>query len=259
MSFTEQDILKQLDLAHKGIASEYYPQGNDKDIKYNFFLDLEHGYCETAGNRIHLYADSTRWAIVFEKNGYQNRASSAEIELDYIGNCINYNIDSYPERSYITNAQRITLISYEDYEKISSEDCFELILKDSNEINIRNVNVKIEQDINKYISLGINIRDYDNPENLISYSNLIRYLNETNPEIINATEEDIKKHIPLDLPKLMTINEFHFVSFYDQDTPPSKQETFDLISKILVSKDISLWKPTLESNNHWSNWESGHL
>jgi hypothetical protein len=86
--FTENEILNQLDLAFKGIPSEYYPEGRPQDIKYNFFLDLEHGYCETAGNRIHLYGDSTRWAIVFEKSGYQNRGTSAEIQLDYVGNCI---------------------------------------------------------------------------------------------------------------------------------------------------------------------------
>src|SRR5689334_12802499 len=97
--FTENEILHQLDLAFNGTPNEYYPEGQPGDIKYNFFLDLEHGYCETAGNRIHLYADSTRWAIVFEKSGYQNRGGSAEIELNYVGNCIDYPIDKYPERN----------------------------------------------------------------------------------------------------------------------------------------------------------------
>ncbi|RZJ46331.1 MAG: hypothetical protein EOO44_22835 [Flavobacterium sp.] len=82
MTFNETEILEQLDLAFNGIPSKYYPTGQPGDIKYNFFLDLEHGYCETAGSRIHLYADSARWIIVFEKSGYQNRGTSAEIELN---------------------------------------------------------------------------------------------------------------------------------------------------------------------------------
>jgi len=49
---------------------------------------LEHGYCETAGNKVHLYADSTRWAFVFEKCGYQNLGDRADIEHGYVGNCI---------------------------------------------------------------------------------------------------------------------------------------------------------------------------
>lgn len=104
MTFSENEILERLDLAFKGTPGKYFPKGRPEDIKYNFFLDLEHGYCETAGTRIHLYADSTRWAIVLEKSGYQNREISAEIELDYIGNCFDYPIDNYPERNYITNS-----------------------------------------------------------------------------------------------------------------------------------------------------------
>jgi len=83
MEFTENEILEKVDLVFKGIPTDDYPQGNKEDIKYNFFLDLEHGYCVTAGNKIHLYADKNRWAIVFEKCGYQNRGDDAEIELQY--------------------------------------------------------------------------------------------------------------------------------------------------------------------------------
>lgn len=87
----------------------------------------------------------------------------------------------------------------------------------------------------------------------------IRYLNETDSLVISATEDEIKKHIPADLPKIMTINEFHFESVYDKDNPPSTQETYQLIAKVLVTKDTTFWKPTMKPNNHWSNWESGNL
>lgn len=115
MPFTETEILAQLDLAFKGDPNHYFPAGRPQDIKYNFFLDLEHGYCETAGNRIHLYADSTRWAIVLEKSGYQNRGTSGEIELNHVGNCINYPVKEYPDRNYITNASRVMLIEPSEF------------------------------------------------------------------------------------------------------------------------------------------------
>ncbi|QEM06328.1 hypothetical protein DIU31_023430 [Mucilaginibacter rubeus] len=147
-SFTEKEILTQLDLAFKGIPSEYYPAGKKDDIKYNFFFDLEHGYFATAGNRIHLYADASRWAIVFEKTGYANRGGDAEIELDYIGNCINYPIDKYPERNYITNASRIILITGEEYERIQNKsgsemEQFELVDPNANYVIVRGHKVKI--------------------------------------------------------------------------------------------------------------------
>jgi len=98
MSFTEAEILHKLDLAFNDIPDSDFPAGDIEDIKYNFFPDLEHGYCETAGSKIHLYADKSRWAIVFEKCGYYNRSFDARIELIYIGNCIDYVIEKFPFR-----------------------------------------------------------------------------------------------------------------------------------------------------------------
>jgi hypothetical protein len=69
-SFTEKEILNQLDLAFQGIPSEFYPAEKEENIKYNFFLDLEHGCFSTAGNRIHLYA---------ERNSYFSTCETAYI------------------------------------------------------------------------------------------------------------------------------------------------------------------------------------
>ena len=264
MVFTDKEILEQLDLAFNGQPSQYYPAIRPKDIKYNFFLDLEHGYCETAGNRIHLYADSTRWAIVFEKSGYQNRGTSAEIELDYIGNCIDYPVDKYPERNYVTNAGRVILIDPTEFERIENKEgeemeTFELIGQNIKEIKVRDKFIPFDNNYKSYEKVGIKIRDYDNPKKLIAFEDFIRFLNETNPKIISATETDIKQHIPKNIPKLMTINDFHFVSAYDKTNPPSNQETYQLIAKVLLTRDTANWKPTQKANNHWTNWESGNL
>lgn len=264
MKFTESEILEQLDLAFNDVPSEFYPTTRSQDIKYNFFLDLEHGYCETAGSRIHLYADAERWAIVFEKSGYQNRGTSAEIELNYVGNCIDYPIDKYPERNYITNSSRIILIEPAEFDRIENKDgedmeTFEFIGQHIKEIKIRDNFIPFDNDFKNYKQAGITIADDNNPKKLISFANLIRYLNETNPELISATEDEIKKHIPTDLPKILTIDEFHFTSRYETANPPSSQETYQLIARILVTKDTALWKPTQQPNNHWSNWESGNL
>jgi hypothetical protein len=262
--FTESEILHQLDLAFDDTPSEFYPPGRQQDIKYNFFLDLEHGYCETAGNRIHLYGDSTRWAIVFEKSGYQNRGTSAEIELNYVGNCIDYPVDKYPERNYITNSSRVILIDPTEFDRIENKEgeemeTFELIGPNTKQIKVRDKFIPFDNDYRNYEKVGVKVSDYDNPKKLIGFGDLVRYLNETNPALISATEQDIRQHIPKDLPKLMTLDKFHFVSAYDKSKPPSIQETYKLIAKVLVTRDTTNWKPTEKANNHWTNWESGNL
>ena len=264
MPFTEKEILKQLDLAFNGEPSQYYPTVRPEDIKYNFFLDLEHGYCETAGNRIHLYGDSTRWAIVFEKSGYQNRGRSAEIELDYVGNCIDYPVDKYPERNYITNAGRVILIDPTEFERIENKEgeemeTFELIGQNIKEIKVRDKFISFDNNYKSYEKVGIKIRDYDNSKKLIAFEDFVRFLNETNPAIISATDTDIRQHIPKNIPKLMTITDFHFMSAHDKTNLPSNQETYKLIAKVLLTGDTAYWKPTQKANNHWTNWESGNL
>jgi hypothetical protein len=57
----------------------------------------------------------------------------------------------------------------------------------------------------------------------------------------------------------MTIDEFYFVSAYEKTNPPSQQETYKLLAKILATQDTTNWKPTQKANNSWKNWESGNL
>jgi len=264
MSFTEAEILHKLDLAFNDIPDSDFPAGDIEDIKYNFFPDLEHGYCETAGSKIHLYADKSRWAIVFEKCGYYNRSFDARIELIYIGNCIDYVIEKCPERNYISNMSSVLLITADEYERIGNKEGnemenFELINPSANEITVRGQKVKIDHDTSKYIALGIHPRTDENPDNLIAYEDIVRYFSDANPSLVSATEPEIKQHIPKDIPKLMTLDKFHFVSAYDKNNLPDSQETYQLIAKILETGDTSFWKPRLKPNNHWTNWESGNL
>jgi hypothetical protein len=265
MSFTEADVLYRLNLVNDGSIPDDYPKGGPTDIRYSFFLDLEHGYCEMAASKIHLFTDESRWAVVFETCGYKNRALRAEIDLFYIGNCVTYHIETYPDRNYISNLASIELISYEEYERIcninkdSGEPDFELINPLIKEIALKGHVVPIEHDIRRYHKLNIPIRDYDNPNELIGFGEILKYFNETSPEVISATEEDIIKSLPPDLPKLLTIDAFNVENNYGEPFPPSEQELYKLISKVLVSRDPNHWKPTLPPNNHWSNWQSGWL
>lgn len=261
--FTENEILDQLDFAFR-TQYDYSLAPLPHGLKYMFFLDLEHGYCVTAGSSIHLYADSTRWAIVFEKSGYQNRGFSAEIELDYFGNCIDYPVDIYPEESYRTNAARVMVIDPSEFERIENKkgtemETFELIDPDIKAIKVRDTTIAFDNDYRNYAKVGIDVRDYDNPQKLIGFEDLVRYLHETNRSLVSATQHDIRQHLPSDLPFLMTINEFYSGSAYDRSNPPSKQETYQLIASVLVTRNTKNWRPTKQPNNHWKNWESGNL
>lgn len=242
-SYTEEQILEELDLVYKGYSSPNFPVVKYPDIAYVFFLDLEHGYCETAGSYIHLFADDQNWAIVFEKSGYQNRGGRAELELIYIGNCINYTEDLYSDRKAISNMSNIELITGEEYERIADSSQFEVIAEGVDVVCVRDTSVRIKQ----------------TPDRRMTYGDLVRYVYENNPELLRATDKEIKNNLNKDLPKLMTIKEFHHLSSVGRTANLSEDELYQMIARILVTKDTSYWKPTLTPNNHWRNWESGHL
>lgn len=264
MNYAQEEILKELDLAYRQEPGKFFPQKTANNILYNFFPDLEMGYCHTAGNRIHLYGDGKQWAIVFEKSGYQNRGFNASAELIYIGNCIEHIVEQHNGRTYISNTKYVELISQDEFNRVKNTagdemDQFEKISPDAKNITVHGQSLYIEQDLSKYKKFGIEPSSLSGEPKYVGYADLVRYIHETEPRILNATEEEIKQHIPKNLAKLMTIDSYYFICRYEDDVPPSEQETYQLIAKILVDMDSSKWQPTAKPNNHWKNWESGTL
>ena len=264
--FTEKDILYELDKAYNNsnplsIYESNHIYNETKD-EYSFFFDLELPYTSVASSRIHLYSDSTYWAIVFEVVGCNIKEFYPEAQLVYIGNGIDYINNKDDLGNSKSNWDFIILSDIQEIESIKNKEgkdleLYRLIGKNVNTIKINDSIVKFKNDYKEFERKGISIRDYDNPQKLISFDNLIRYINETEPEILHINKDFIKKHFLRDLPKLMTIEKFHYTRNSIPSILPSQQELFQLIAKILVTKDTTLWKPTLPANNHWSNWESG--
>lgn len=89
--FTAKDVVDDLD---KCIIDE----------PYCFFMNLEHGYFYTANSRLTLYADESRWAIVFEKNGYANRRFA--LKSSSISSATAYATWTAPEPRIATSAMQ---------------------------------------------------------------------------------------------------------------------------------------------------------
>lgn len=235
-----------------------YLEGYDQET-YHFIIDLEHPYFFTAGSRLTLYADETRWAIVFEKSGYSTGSGAAEIEFTYFGNCLENLKSEIPGNETTSNRSTEWIINNAELEQIQHD--FELVAKDKNEVKIRDTFIPIEHDWSKYLAKGIKPQHYENPDKLIDFPSLIRYLDEENTSLFRATDKELRMHLPTDLPQLMQIDKWHHKRYYQGNgTKPSEYETYRMIADILVSKDTIKWKPTLKANNDWRNWpNAGYL
>jgi len=238
MKYTVNKILTELD--NTFILSTNPLDPNNRKYDYTFFLDLEHGYSFNAGSKIHLYADEENRAVIFETLVYQNRGDRFANELIYIGNCIIPVIETFDGKSTTSNMKIVTLVNSSELERIT--------VKDSGKIDANA----------RFISINGNIIPLDNSGEIQEYEDLLLYLYRMNPPITCATEYEIRTQLPLDIPKLMEIDEFHYISNYDSILP-SKQELYMLISQIIVQKEPCLWNPTQIPNNDSNNWESGFL
>jgi hypothetical protein len=79
------------------------------------------------------------------------------------------------------------------------------------------------------------------------------------PEYFNkfsATANEIRKRIPINLPKIMELTEWHHPEFANSELP-SNNQTFKQIGKVLETGKVDYYKPTKKTNNHWKNWPNG--
>ena len=243
-TYTQKEVLNDLDQA--GVTDPY-----------KFWFDLNDAYVNPSGSRMTLFADKERWAIVFEKSGYDAKGLNISLELTYFGNCLCNLEKAGSDNQFTCNSKWVILSEDTDLDKIGEY----FIFPKAKEIKIRDTLLPIEHDIKKFKARNIEPDEDENGKRRIDIVALTRYLDEQNAELFRATEKELRKCIPADLPKLFVINKWYHNEYsFGQGMKPSENETFQLISNILVTKDTTLWKPKLEPNSDWRNYpDAGNL
>ena len=251
MTYTQDDILKDLD------------NNGGMNTPYKILPILDDAYTNVSSNKIYLFADKNRWAIVFATNGYNNRGYCIRKDLSYFGNCLENLGKAGLNGIYTSNTKYFTLCSEEELNKIKGD--FEAVSENAKFIKIRDNEFPIEHDTSVYKLNNIPWHKYEDNKKAIDFPSVTRMLNFKYPEVFNATEQELRTCLPKDLPILMTINEWYYTDctkvrgFEDRSLSVFDNETYKIIADILVSKDITKYKPTKKPNSDWRNWKSGNL
>ena len=203
------------------------------DEPYCFFMDLQHGYFYTANSRLTLYADESRWAIVFEKNGYANRGLRVEIELNFFGNCL-HNLDrAGAEDHYVCNAKWVTLVDGDDLDEITSH--FEQVSLSATSVKVRGKHVQLPSTKERYAKWVPNIHADNGYCEQPTYQDLARFLAFEYADLCRATDAEKRQCLPAALPEIMTVDEWHHRFYYRYKSgldnvvmgdAPSTYETF---------------------------------
>src|SRR5205823_2651741 len=85
---------------------------------------------------------------------------------------------------------------------------------------------------------------------------LMRCLTPFHRPALVATDEEMDRLVPRDLPLLLRLDEWRHPDLAN-DEWPSQTEAFRMIAAVLVHRDPKRYQPTEPPNTHWSNWPEG--
>jgi hypothetical protein len=225
------------------------------------FPMLDNGYVYLAASRLSLHRTETDWGMVIEVFGYSPRAGLPDTHIHTFASTL-YNRDSpeqYKSRSayenYLANhphneSRFVFPMSSEDWK--DTESC-DYVAEGSTTVHVRGRALKLPP-LEEYGRLGIEL---ETPPQVHVFE-LCRYLADIEREKLLADAEERRISLPPDLRQILQLEEWHHPNLVESDLP-SQSETFQQLARVLVTGDLSIYKPSHSSNTHWKNWPEGGL
>lgn len=234
----------------------------DKCCESFTFPMLDNGYVYPAATRLSLYRSPQDWAIVIEVFGFSPRAGIPDTQI--------YTFASQLQRKRKAK-DFVTQQAYENYmaknEFNELEFIFpveegdwidpempELLASGTHTVLVRGNAVQLPQ-LAEYAVNGITLQQSPH----INVFEFCRYLVVTARNDVLATADEKRICVPSELEQIMQLEEWRHPDLLNNERP-STSETFRTLADVLVSGDVSLYKPTELPNTHWRNWpEAGTL
>ncbi len=227
--------------------------------QYTFPM-LDNGYVYLAATRMALFRSDTDWALTIEVFGFSPRSGCPDTHIHtFASSLCNRNPESnYVSREAYENYLRTNphnesrfIYAMEEGPWIDDEDG-ELVSEAADAVQIRGARVPIPGP-SAFAELGI---DLEEPPRLAIFE-LCRALAASHREALLATNEELRVNVQADMAELLRLDQWHHPNVIDDDERPSGSPTFQQLAAVLVSGDVSLYKPTLDPNTHWRNWPDG--
>lgn len=216
---TKEEILNTLD--------------NSNDGFYCSFVELGHAYSYLIDTRLNIFrGNNDRWAIAVERLGYNPRADSIILDINYFGNCL-INLENYNQRptSYysIYPIDKDNFNDTVDGESLKTDAAFWLV---------RGQKVSLSHKKQDYLDAGIELKEYESNE--INVEKTVRFIVSKNNELFRATDNELYKSIPKELEKILVLDEWYHKDFQLLISPTMTDEhlkqTFEF-NKNLTGQD----------------------
>lgn len=228
----KQEILRQL----------------DTKAKICVFPMLDNGYFYHGDQKLTIFRDESRWAILIEILAYNNHEDDINgiTTIAYVfGNCLTSHNDNVNFNHFASDTGEETFLYDED-------NYVPYLNPRAKSIRIRDIEIPVIFDCEHYIAKKIALEFEDK----ITPWEFMRGLIPEYSNLFWLTEEEISKKIPKDLPVFMTLDNWHHPDLI-ADEIPSDTQTFQQLANVIISGDKKLYNTNESNNTHWINWPEG--
>jgi hypothetical protein len=232
-TFTAEGILAQLDDCAWAID----------------FPMLNNGYTYPGDVRLSAYGDERRWAILIEVVGFFYKVGLPDgicNIVHHMGNCLRGEPGA-------ENDDFLHPLSYDPPGFAErDEDRFGYVPDRVQFLRLRGRRLPVPRGPALFAARGI--EQIDPPH--LHGCELLRALLPEQRHLLLATDKELRRRIPRDLPLLLRLDEWHHPDVAD-DEMPSDSPTFRSIAEVLVWGDGNRYRPPAQPNTHWKNWPGG--
>ena len=220
----------------------------DTEAESYIFPMLDNGYYYHGDQKLTIFRDEKRWAILLEVldfNNHENNINGITTIANVFGNCLTAFNDN-DNFKYFASDNGIETFLYDEVNHIPY-------------LNNKAISIKVRDTI---LPIQFNKEHYQKKYIELEFENKItpwEFLRGLVPEYSNLfwlTRQEISNKIPIDLPEFMTLTEWHHPDLIMSEKP-SETETFQQLADVIVTGNKSLYNTKELINTHWINWPEG--
>jgi hypothetical protein len=220
----------------------------DSEAESYIFPMLDNGYYYHGDQKMTIFRDESRWAIILEIIAYNNHSDGIDgitTIASVFGNCLtgwnenddfNYFASDHEEKAFLFDEA-----NYVPY-----------LNPDAKTIRIRSTEIPVIFESDHYTSKMISPQF----ENKITPWEFMRGLIPEYSPLFWLTPKEISKKIPADLPIFMILHNWHHPDLAAGEKP-SETQTFQQLAEVITTGDKKLFQPDETNNTHWLNWPAG--
>ncbi len=230
----------------------------DAGCRAHVFPMLDNGYVYLAATRLSLHRSAADWALVFEIFGHSPRGLAPDLGIWSFGSRLvgRKTPDDYVNEEAYRTYRRVH--AHDDAEFFfpvdgdwQDPDEAEMVALDADVVTVRGKDIPIPGR-DSFALHGIELVE---PDRMRAFE-VCRYLADIERDLVLATPEERRTHVPPELEEILVLDEWHHPDTVTGEVA-SQTASFRSIARVLATGDVDAYDASEPGNTHWSNWPDG--